>query len=203
MAVGLPRWFSRSGKSASMTALVCVAGTIALAVGGCNSVYTETANAGAGVAGAAAAAKVTRNAAVATGIGLGALAAARAGVGYTQRVAHHATQQRIADAAGPLEIGAVTSWSVSHKIPIEPAQHGRVTVSRVISTGVLDCKEIVFSVDRPAKKSSTSTAGESHTEKVSEPPIESEFYIASICRDGTTWKWASAEPATSRWGPMQ
>jgi hypothetical protein len=29
------------------------------------------------------------------------------------------------------------------------------------------------------------------------------FYTASVCRDGPTWKWATAEPATERWGSLQ
>jgi hypothetical protein len=29
------------------------------------------------------------------------------------------------------------------------------------------------------------------------------FYTAAICRNGQTWKWASAEPATERWGALQ
>ncbi len=74
---------------------------------GCNSLYSEGATAGAGIAGAAIASKVTSNAAVATGIGLGAVAGARAGVQYTQRVAHRYSQAQIAAAAGPLEVGGV------------------------------------------------------------------------------------------------
>jgi len=27
--------------------------------------------------------------------------------------------------------------------------------------------------------------------------------VASVCRDGDKWKWASAEPATPRWGSLQ
>ena len=157
-------------------------------VTGCNSLYSEGATAGAGIAGAALAAKVTSNAAVATGIGLGTVAAAKAGVQYTQRVVHRDTQDGIARIAGPLDVGAVTTWSVKHTLPIEDDEHGRVTVSRVISQGTLDCKEIVFSVDRDA------------TQKA---PAESAFYVASICRDGNAWKWASAEPATERWGALQ
>ena len=49
--------------------------------------------------------------------------------------------------AGPLDVGAVAPWSVTHSVPIEDDEHGRVTVSRTISSGALDCKEIVFSVD--------------------------------------------------------
>jgi hypothetical protein len=155
---------------------------------GCSSLYTESASAGAGIAGAAVASKVTRNAAVATGIGLGAVAAAKAGVQYTERVIHTHTQDAIATAAGPLAVGAVAPWSIKHSVPIEDSEHGRVTVSRTISTGALDCKEIVFSVDQDATK---------------KEPASSAFYVASVCRDGTTWKWASAEPATERWGALQ
>lgn len=154
----------------------------------CTSVYTESATAGAGIAGAAVASKVTRNAAVATGIGLGAVAAAKAGVQYTERVVHRDTQNKIASAAGPLAIGAVAPWNVKHAVPVEADEHGRVTVSRAISTGALDCKEIVFSVDADATK---------------DKPASSAFYVASICRDGNAWKWASAEPATERWGALQ
>lgn len=155
---------------------------------GCNSLYSEGATAGAGIAGAAIASKVTSNAAVATGIGLGAVAGARAGVQYTQRVAHRYSQAQIAAAAGPLEVGGVAPWSTHHSFPIEDHEHGRVTVSRLISVGPLDCKEIVFSVDTDAKGNEAAQSG---------------FYVATICRDGPAWKWASAEPATGRWGALQ
>lgn len=155
---------------------------------GCNSLYSEGATAGAGIAGAAIASKVTSNAAVATGIGLGAVAGARAGVQYTQRVAHRYSQAQIAAAAGPLEVGGVAPWSTHHSFPIEDDEHGRVTVSRLISVGPLDCKEIVFSVDTDAKGNEAAQSG---------------FYVATICRDGPAWKWASAEPATGRWGALQ
>jgi hypothetical protein len=170
------------------TALIALVVAISSALSGCSSLYTEGATAGAGIAGAALAAKVTSNAAVATGIGLGAVAAARAGVQYSERVVHKNTQDGIAKIAGPLDVGAIAPWSVVHSMPIEDDEHGRVTVSRAISTGALDCKEIVFSVDTTATKN---------------VPTSSAFYVASICRDGDNWKWASAEPATERWGALQ
>ncbi|CAE6707444.1 hypothetical protein [Paraburkholderia nemoris] len=170
------------------TALVALAVAITSALSGCSSIYSEGATAGAGIAGAALAAKVTSNAAVATGIGLGAVAAARAGVQYSERVVHKNTQDGIAKIAGPLDVGAIAPWSVTHSVPIEDDEHGRVTVSRTISAGALDCKEIVFSVDQTATKN---------------VPASSAFYVASICRDGDNWKWASAEPATERWGALQ
>ena len=172
----------------AITALVALAVAISSALSGCSSLYSEGATAGAGIAGAALAAKVTSNAAVATGIGLGAVAAARAGVQYSERVVHKNTQDGIAKIAGPLDVGAIAPWSVTHSVPIEDDEHGRVTVSRTISAGALDCKEIVFSVDQTATKN---------------VPASSAFYVASICRDGDNWKWASAEPATERWGALQ
>ncbi|SMG46093.1 hypothetical protein [Paraburkholderia susongensis] len=170
------------------TAFIALALAVSSALSGCSSLYTEGAVAGAGVAGAAVATQVTSNAAVATGIGLGAVAAARAGVQYSERVVHRNTQNSIATAAGPLDIGAVAPWSITHSFPIEDDEHGRVTVSRLISTGALDCKEIVFSVDQNATRNT---------------PASSSFFIASICRDGNNWRWASAEPATERWGALQ
>jgi hypothetical protein len=171
---------------ALLAALVIAA--VATALSGCSSLYSESATAGAGIAGAAIAGSVTNNAAVATGIGLGAVAAARAGVQYSERVIHRNTQNGIAQVAGPLDVGGVAPWSVTHSVPLEEDEHGRVTVSRVISSGPLDCKEIVFSVDKTATQ---------------DKPASSAFYVASICRDGTAWRWASAEPATERWGALQ
>ncbi|WOD18863.1 hypothetical protein [Paraburkholderia kirstenboschensis] len=182
----LKRSAGRGRPDAAVLAVLAVA--VSSALSGCSSLYTEGATAGAGIAGAAIAAQVTNNAAVATGIGLGAVAAAKAGVQYSERVVHRNTQDGIARIAGPLEVGAVAPWSVTHSVPIEDDEHGRVTVSRTISAGTLDCKEIVFSVDRIATKN---------------VPASSAFYVASICRDGDNWKWASAEPATERWGALQ
>lgn len=178
----LPRCSARS--FAAFTALAACT----LLLPACNSLYSAGATTGAGIAGAAAASKVTRNAAVATGIGLGAVASAQAGVQYTQRVAHRYTQAQIAAAAGPLEVGGVAAWATHHVGPIEPDEHGRVTVSRLISVGPLDCKEIVFSVDADINGTD---------------PGQSQFYVATLCRDGAQWKWASAEPATARWSPLQ
>jgi hypothetical protein len=172
-------------RSASLTLLVAAA---SLACSACSSLYSEGAITGAGIGGAAIASKVTSNAAVATGIGLGAVAAAKAGVQYSERVVHTNTQDSIAKAAGPLDVGGVAPWSIVHSFPIEEDAHGRVTVSRAISTGALDCKEIVFSVDHDATKDKAASSA---------------FYVASVCRDGENWKWASAEPATDRWGALQ
>ena len=164
-----------------------IAAAFALAcVSGCTTVVSTGAGEIAGIAGAAVAGAVTRNAGVAAGIGLGAQAGARAGVQHAQRRVHRAAQIRIAAAAGPLGVGEVAPWETEHKPPFEDSEQGRVTVSRVISMTSLECKEIVFSVD-----------------SVVDDAPHSAFYVAMVCRDGATWKWASAEPATERWGGLQ
>jgi hypothetical protein len=178
----------RRRSNAVTLAAVLTAALVCSSLTACNSLYSEGATTGAGIAGAGIAGAITSNAAVATGIGLGVLAGARAGVQYSQRVVHTDTQDRIAAAAGPLPVGAVAPYISTHRFPIEEDEKGRVTVSRMISVGPLDCKEIVFSVDHDATK---------------DHPADSEFYVASVCRDGSTWKWASAEPATPRWGALQ
>lgn len=161
---------------------------IAAGACGCSSFLREGTADLAGVGGAAIASSVTDNAAVATGIGLGVRSAAMAGLQYAQRKTHQEQQDLIAQIAGKLEPGAVATWQVSHTVPIEDDERGRVTVSRIISGRNLICKEIVFSIDTAAD---------------ADHKPQSDFYIATICRDADRWKWASAEPATERWGALQ
>ena len=167
-----------SSPSAALLAL--------LMLPGCQAVLTETTSAVAGIGGASVAEGLGANAALTTGIGLGVQALGRAGLQYAQRRTHGAAQDRIAMAAGPLPVGGTAAWQTNHTVPVEPNERGQVAVSRVISTGTLDCKEIVFSVEE-GKAEKTTRA----------------FYLAAICRDRTGWKWASAEPATERWGSLQ
>jgi len=159
----------------------------ALALGGCGSLLSESASAGAGIAGGAIASAITDNAGVAAGIGIGVQAIARAGVQYQQRKIHGEAQQQIAQVAGPLKVGQVKPWKTTLSLPLESEEAGRVTVSRVISSGELDCKEIVVSVEQSGQDALPT----------------SEFYVAAICRNGSRWAWASAEPATERWGALQ
>ncbi len=161
-----------------------VAATFGL--GGCSSLFSEGGATTAGIAGTAIAGKVTRNATVASGIGLGVLAAGQAGVKAVERNYHGDQQDSIAAAAGALELGQVARWESHHRIALEPDQAGRVTVSRVIGAADLRCKEIVFTVDEVRSKATASA-----------------FYVATICEDAAKWTWASAEPATARWGSLQ
>jgi len=167
-------------------ARVLVLTCVTVGLGGCTSVLTEGTSAGAGIAGAAVAHDVTNNAGVTTGIGLGVQAAARAGLEYAERKVHQVEQDRIAAVAGELPVGAVADWQVVHDIPIEANEHGEVTVSRALGNTDCACKDIVFSVDHEAKRGTAR-----------------DFYTADICRDGRQWKWATAEPATERWGALQ
>ena len=80
----------------------------------------------------------------------------------------------------------MAAWTTDHTVPVEPNERGQVAVSRVISAAPLECKEVVFSVD----------SGRSER-------LRRGFYITAVCRDRETWKWASAEPATERWGSLQ
>jgi len=157
-----------------------------LSAGGCSSLFSDGAATGAAIGGTALASKVTRNATVAAGIGLGTLAAAQAGVKYVEKNYHEEQQDRIATVAGPLNVGKIASWESRHAIEIEPDARGKVTVSRQISSGDLNCKEIVFSVDQ-----------------VDDHKPRSDFYTATVCEQAGRWKWASAEPATARWGSLQ
>lgn len=157
-----------------------------LGLSACSSVLTEGTADVAGLAGAGVASGVTHNGTVTAAIGLGVQSLAATGLSYVERDVHHAEQDRIAAAAGPLPVGGVAPWRVSHDIPIEADEHGEVAVSRAISAAPLECKEIVFSVDHPRR------AG-----------VQRAFYVSAVCRDGGVWRWATAEPATSRWGTLQ
>ena len=165
--------------------MVLAAGSL-LVLSGCSDLLTEGTADLAGVGGAAAAHAVTKNATVTTAIGLGVTSLALSGLKSEERAVHGVEQDRIAEAAGGLPIDTVGTWSVNHSVPIEGDQRGEVVVSRDIGTPDLHCREIVFSVD-------TTEDGQ---------PARS-FYTATICLDGSHWKWASAEPATARWGSLQ
>jgi uncharacterized protein YceK len=156
------------------------------ALSGCGSVLTATTSDVAGIAGAGASSAITKSPAAAAGIGLGIAAGANAGLQYLERDVHRVEQDQIAQTAGPLAPGVVGHWSVTHSIPIEDDEHGDLVVTRLVGAADFNCKEIVFSVDTVEKK-----------------VAHRAFYTATVCLDGANWKWASAEPATARWGSLQ
>jgi hypothetical protein len=159
---------------------------LAVTLSGCGSLLTASTADVAGIAGAGVAGAVTKSPTAAAGIGLGIAAGANAGLQYLERDVHRAEQDRIAEQAGPLAPGVVGHWSVSHKVPIEDDEHGDLVVTRLLGSAEFHCKEIVFSVDTVEKKQPRRA-----------------FYTATVCQDGPAWKWASAEPATARWGTLQ
>ncbi len=152
----------------------------------CSSLLAGGTQEAAGIAATGIASSVTRSATAATAIGLGVAAGANAGLQYAERRVHRAEQDRIAEVAGALPAGGAAPWSVTHDVAIEPDEHGQVAVVRAIGTAAIDCKAIVFSVDT-----------------VSDNRPQRAFYTATVCHDGPGWKWASAEPATERWGSLQ
>lgn len=153
---------------------------------GCGSLVAEGTADLAGVAGAGLSSAVTTSAPVAAAIGLGVRSLAGEGVRYVARRVHRAEQDAIARVAGPLEPGAVAPWAVQHTVPLEPNRRGEVVVSRDFGGTGFRCREIVFSVDT-----------------VRRSVLRRAFYVAAICQDGTTWRWASAEPTTDRWSGLQ
>ena len=172
-----------------MAAMLAACALLPLA--GCGSVLTEGTSDAAGLAGAGIAGAVTKDATVGAAIGLGVKSAADFGLGYVERNVHRKEQDRIAAAAGALPEGAAGLWAVGHSIPIEPDEHGALIVTRIFaarpgSGADFTCKAIVFSVDRGAGAK-----------------LRRAFYTATVCLDGAQWKWASAEPATERWGNLQ
>ena len=173
--------FCRRGR----LALIPGAAFGALALCGCSSLLTEGSAAGAGVAGAGVAGALTKDASTTAAIGLGVNAAALASVKALEKHVHADEQQTIATVAGELVPGATARWSVKHRSRLEADEHGDVTVSRLIQVGDIGCKEVVFTVERLGKKPRT------------------DAYVTTVCRTGTSWRWASAEPSTRRWGALQ
>ena len=163
----------------------------ALALPGCSSLLTEGTTDAAAIAGAGIAGAITKNATVGAAIGIGVKSIADLGLRYIERRVHGTEQDTIATAAGTLQPGAVGTWQVAHDLPIEPDEHGAVVVAREFGADAFTCREIVFSVDgKPAQGAPPEGAPRA-------------FYTATICRDGEVWKWATAEPATARWGGLQ
>lgn len=156
------------------------------ALSGCKEVLTEGTGDLAGIAGAGIAAAVTNSAVAGAAIGLGVRSVADVGLHYGERRVHGASQDQIAAAAGALNPGEVGTWSIDHDVPVMAEGHGQLTVARAFGGPGFTCREIVFSVD----------------DDTTDPPQRA-FYTATVCHDGQAWKWATAEPATARWGGLQ
>lgn len=156
---------------------LAVLATVAL-LGGCSSA-SDLIGAVTGTAAAAG----SGNPAVGIAIGVGARSAADWGLRHVSRRWHRTEQEAIAAAAADVPPGEARPWQVRHSLPFG-AKQGEVRVLRAIDTPLAACREIAFSVEED------------------KPPARA-WYLTSLCRDATGWRWATAEPATGRWGSLQ
>jgi surface antigen len=98
----------------------------------------------------------------------------------------HADQQNAIVVAASIEsVGDVQPWRVKHTLPVENG-HGEVRVLREFNSALATCREFAFSVIDGEK-----------------PDAKEDWFIASACKQQDGWRWASAEPAVSRWGNLQ
>ena len=148
-------------------------------LGGCSSV-ADLAGAITGTAATAGSA----NPALGIAIGVGTRAVADYGLRYASRRWHGTEQDALASTIGAMEIGETRPWQVRHSLPFGAGQ-GEVRVVRAIDTPLAQCKEALFRLGAADAVAAT------------------RWYLASACRRGQDWKWASAEPATERWGSLQ
>ena len=105
---------------------------------------------------------------------------------HIARVRERKEQNGIAEVAGRMASGGVTSWKVAYINPFFANHHGELQVLRDINTPLTLCKEVLFTFN-------TGTA----------PHITRTPYMTDICHDFQGWEWAEAEPAVSRWGYLQ
>jgi hypothetical protein len=121
------------------------------------------------------------NPVVGTAVALGTKAAVDALVLYIARSEQHAEQDAIAASAGALQPGQAATWQIHHVIPFSD-EHGTLTVAGVVDNPLAICKEVVFTVQAGRQQA---------------------HYVTTECLNDHTWRWASAEPATARWGFLQ
>jgi hypothetical protein len=138
----------------------------------------------AGVAAGSATGAATGSPAIGFAVGVGVSAGGDFLVSYISRVRAGAEQDVIAETAGALPVGGEATWAIDHTIPVGN-EHGDLRVMDVIATPIAICKDVVFSV----------IDGRG-------PEAPRQRYAVSVCRDPEGWKWATAEPAVMRWGPL-
>ena len=154
-----------------------------LPLGGCANTVADLS----GIATGGTVGAVTANPIVGYSVGMGTRAAVAAGVKYVMRDLHKDEQDVIAGVAGRMREGETQLWRVEHDLPFGYAdENGAVQVTRVIETPIASCREILVTIEEG--EGAKATRG---------------IYVGSICRQGDTWKWATAEPAVERWGYLQ
>jgi hypothetical protein len=153
---------------------------------GCGTNADNSAGPAAGVAVGLGVAGITADPFVAYAAGVGAQAAVTALQKYLSRKLHQGEQDNIAAAVANLQPGQAAPWQINYAIPIQ-AEHGDVTVTKLLSSPLTTCKQVAFTIIAGHK-----------------PNAARAIYVTSACQNGDgIWKWAEAEPATARWGFLQ
>jgi len=157
-----------------------------LALAGCDEATQNSAGPLGGAAVGFGVSGITANPFIGYAAGIGAQAAITSLQKYLSRKLHQGEQDNIAAAVAVLQPGEMAPWHISFAIPIG-AEHGDVTVTRVVFSPLTVCKEVAFTVIDGKK-----------------PDAPRGVYITSACRESDgTWQWAEAEPAVARWGFLQ
>lgn len=164
----------RSGRRLAALSLIAL-------LGGCSfagDATTDTAGIGAG----ALAGGLTANPFIGLAVGVAARWASGAVVNAVERDIQRRIQERIAEVGGAAEPTVAMPWAVSQTLP-GGDEAGVLIVTREFGAPLIPCRELVFSV---------LDGGDAN------------FYVGTICQSPAgEWKWAVAEPATSRWGSLQ
>lgn len=125
---------------------------------------------------------VTANPAVGYAVGITMQAATDATIKYILREWTNEQQQLMANIAGELALGQIQPWEIKRVIPYGN-ERGQLQVVRDIDTALVQCREVLFTVESDKEPSKT--------------------YLAPICKQQDHWKWAAAEPAVTRWQGLQ
>jgi surface antigen len=187
MAMGHRRTGHRAlGRPAVTRTSRAFAAAVIAALTGCSQTAINSAGPISGAAVGIGLGGVTANPLIGYAAGIGTQAAVTALQKYLSRKLHQGEQDRIAATVAQLAPGQSAPWQIHYDVPVD-AEHGDVTVTRIIANRLTTCKEAAFTV----------IAGK-------QPDAPRGIYITTACRapDGT-WKWADAEPAIARWGYLQ
>jgi hypothetical protein len=134
-----------------------------------------------------AAGAAASNPAVGVAIGIGVQAGVNESINTVLRHWSQEEQAQIASLVGEMKVGERRPWEIRHAVPYGNAQ-GEVTVARAFNTSLAACKEAVFSVvDVEDKRSG----------------VPQPHFVTFACQGTDGWRWASSEPAVSRWGALQ
>jgi len=140
----------------------------------------------AGVVTGSTVALVSANPAVGVGAGLAVRAGTTTAVNWVFRRRHRYAQDEIASVIGRMAPGEVRPWRIDYSIPVGNA-HGEIRLVRTIDSTLASCREALFSVVEAEQAGRVTSQ---------------QWFVVTACRGDEGWKWASAEPATGRWGSL-